>query len=398
MNAMKKFFLMFALVALAVTVQAQSQLTTVRGKTKDGKTIKVEYYQGNVEDYVVSVKYEVVDELQGRVEKLQSDLDVTNKKLKDKMSGSTNIEIKNLNAQIDELNKDLDRLQGKLVASELSNDSLTVEIGKFEKRVQELEMELAKCHSVPVGHPRPVKAPVLGLEMGLAPAFVLDDIEDGWARDIHWTKSVDVYFGTARLSRSVPISLEAGVGVSGIKMTASHIPYVLTENTTDIDGESYEATYSYDARTERLSMTYLNVPIRVCFGQPVSKRLSVYTKVGVTPSVRVGSTFKGTGTYSLEGYYPQWDVTLQDIDELGFGGDIDCYDGVEPDLYGFVVWGNVAVGAYVPIKSFPLIVNAGLNLDIPLMGTGKAAEGMSLLGNHGKVIMPTLQVGLVLPL
>lgn len=393
---MKKIFLIFALVALTVMVQAQSQLTTVRGKTKDGKTIKVEYYQGNVEDYVVSVKYEVVDELQGRVEKLQTDLDAANKKLKSGGSSIVNNEIKALNAQIDELNKDLDRLQGQLVASELSNDSLTAEIGKVEKRVQELEIELAKCHSVPVGHPRP--KPVLGLEMGLGPAIVLDDIEDGWARDLHWAKNVDVYFGTARLSHSVPISIEAGVGVSGIKMTASHSPYVLTENTTDVDGDSYQATYTYDARAERLSLTYLNVPIRVCFGQPYSKTLSVYTKVGVTPSVKVGSTFEGTGNYSLEGYYPQWDVTLHNIDELGFGDGKECYDGVEPDLNGFVVWGNVAVGAYVPIKSFPLIVNAGLNLDIPLMGTGKAVEGMSLLGNGGKVVVPTVQVGLVLPL
>lgn len=396
---MKKLFLMLALIALAVSVQAQSQLTTVRGKTKDGKTIKVEYYQGNVEDYVVSVKYEVVDELQGRIDKLQADLDAANKKLKSGGgSGNVTNEIKNLNAQIDALNKDLDRLQGKLVASELSNDSLTAEIGKVEKRVQELEIELAKCHSVPVGLPRPVKAPVLGLEVGVGPACVLDDIEEGWARDNHWAKKVDVYFGTARLSRSVPISIEAGIGISGIKMTASHSPYVLTENTTDVDGDSYQATYTYDARAERLSLTYLNVPIRVCFGQPVSQRLSVYTKVGVTPSVKVGSTFEGTGTYSLEGYYPQWDVTLQNIDELGFGDGKECYDGVEPELHGFVVWGNVAVGAYVPIKSFPLIVNAGLNLDIPLMGTGRAVEGMSLLCNGGKVVVPTVQVGLVLPL
>lgn len=80
---MKKILLTIAVTLLVTTAWSQSQLNTIRGKTKDGKTIKVEYYQGSVEDYVESVKYQLVDELQARVTDLQGKLDAANKQLKD---------------------------------------------------------------------------------------------------------------------------------------------------------------------------------------------------------------------------------------------------------------------------------------------------------------------------
>ena len=185
------------MTALATTTWAQSQLTTVRGKTKDGKTIKVEYYKGNVEDYVESVKYQLVDELQAKVKELQGKLDAANKQLdilkKPNGSGGNNAEIKRLNGEVEELSKALDNLQNQLVASELNNDSLMAvnadlreqmanagdddrelkrlrdsivskdanirklnkSIFDYEKQVKRLEDDLAHCGSLPVGNTRP---------------------------------------------------------------------------------------------------------------------------------------------------------------------------------------------------------------------------------------------------
>ena len=71
---MKKLFLILIVTAITSTAWSQSQLSTVRGKTKDGKTVKVEYYQGAVEDVIKSVKYQLVDELQAEVTNLQNKL------------------------------------------------------------------------------------------------------------------------------------------------------------------------------------------------------------------------------------------------------------------------------------------------------------------------------------
>ena len=421
---------MLVMTVMVSTVWAQSQLTTVRGKTKDGKTIKVEYYKGSAEDYVESVKYQLVDELQAKVKELQSKLDAVNKQ---KPSGSgNNAEIKRLNNEIDELNKSLDRLQDQLVNSELNNDSLiavnaglqdqvqhlgnvttvavssdntelkrlrdsivskdasirrlTNAVAKYEKQVDNLEKELAVASLSPTGYSRPT--PVIGLEIGLGPVFARD-VKEGWNKDINWVKKVDVYFGTAKLSSSFPISIEAGVGIRNFTLSATRNPYELTETATDADGDSFQAMYSFGKLQESLSLTYLDIPVRVCFGQPAKNHVSVYAKLGLTPSVKLADKFQGTGTYSLKGYYPQWDVTLENITELGFGSDLNYYaDNQKVDVSGFVVWGNVSLGAYLPFGNAPLLFNAGLSLDFPFMSLGKTNAG-------DKPIFPAVEIGLV---
>ena len=377
---MKKILLTIAVTMLVTSAWAQSQLTTVRGKTKDGKTIKVEYYQGTVEDYVESVKYQLVDELQARVNELQGKPDAANKQIKDMKSGqSGNAEVKRLNSEIDELNNALDNLQNQLVASELNNDSLVAAINKYETKVDDLEKKLVLASSKPVGCSK--SSPVIGVIGGVGPVFINDKLDEGWSRDFHWAKNVEVYFGTARMTKSFPFSIEAGLGLCTYKVSASSPACEITENIIDANGDNCQAIFNYSNRTESLSLLYLNIPIRACFiSQPIKNNVSVYAKVGITPSVKMSSSFTGTGAYDLKGYYPQWDVTLENIPELGFGSGMECYADVEPDLNSFIVWGNIAAGVYVPLGKLPLMLNAGVGLDISFLGT----------------IIPSLDLGLVI--
>ena len=434
---MKKILLILVMTVMASTVWAQSQLTTIRGKTKEGKTIKVEYYKGSAEDYVESVKYQLVDELQARVTDLQTKLDAANKQIKELKSGQTgssssnNTEIKRLNKEIDELNKSLDRLQEQLVNSELNNDSIIAanthlqeqieqngkvvpvpvsndkelkrlrdsivskdatirklnnSIQKCEKEMEKMEKELIVASSSPTGYSKP--APVIGVTLGFGPVFA-KEVEEGWAKDINWAKKVEVYFGTARLSSSFPISIEAGVGIRNFKLSAKRNPCEITESGTDADGDSFQAMYSFGTLQESLALTYLDIPVRVCFGQPAKDRVGVYAKVGVTPSIKIADKFQGTGTYSLKGYYPQWDVTLENITELGFGENMDYYAGKQAtEVNNFVLWGNATIGAYVPFKGSTMLLNAGLGLDVPFMAVGKTNAG-------SKAVMPAFEIGMV---
>lgn len=400
---MKKIWLTIAVTLLFTTAWSQSQLTTVRGKTKEGKTIKVEYYQGTVEDYVESVKYQLVDELQARVNDLQGKLDAANKQVKDLKNGQAgggSAEVKRLNAEINELNKSLDNLQGQLVASELGKDSIAMvnsglekDVQAMEQRVQSLEKELAMAHS---GYGQSV--PVIGVMAGIGPVFMSDELSEGWSKDVNWMKRGEVYYGTARLTESFPLSIEAGIGVRNYAVSANSAACEQTVNATDADGDTHQAIYTYSNRTERIGLTYIDIPIRICFGQPSQNHMSVYAKVGVTPSIKVASSFNGTGTYSLKGYYQQWDVTLENIEELDFGSDFNCYDDVKPNLNTFILWGNLMLGGYMPLGKLPLLVNAGVGLDFPFITIGKATEGMHLLSNGGKVVIPKFEIGLVIAL
>lgn len=504
LNDMKKLFLILIMSATVATTWAQSQLSTVRGKTKEGKTIKVDYYKGTVEDVIQSVKYQLVDELQAekkdlqsRANTLQTKLDAANKQVKDLQKrledcGDAN-EIKRLKTQLAEkentitglrkdiatlnkqledcdtipnadlaelrkqiaqkqdtismlskqvvkLNKDKERLQNLLDAcGDQSNcdelriqlkekeaqiakneriiDSLKsvkpvipdptddkikklqAEIKEKEKTIDNLNKELADCKR---GVTKPAKTPVIGLEFGFGPAFPGSSVAEPWAKDVKSCMQADVYFGTARLSESFPISVEAGLGFRKFGMAARLNEYNTTLDAVDADGDNYKAIYAFDGLEESLSLTYLDIPIRLCIGQPSKERVTAYFKLGVTPSIKMASTFEGKGKYSLKGYYPQWDVTIENVAPLGFGSDMDCYESVEPEVEMFNLWGNAAFGAYVPFKGSHIVLNAGVKLDYPFLGIGKfnvsnnLPDGKAgLLQNGGKVIVPSVEVGLV---
>ena len=170
----------------------------------------------------------------------------------------------------------------------------------------------------------------------------------------------------------------------------------------DNDGDPFKAHYSFNDLEEKLGLTYLDIPVRLCVSQPLKDRVTVYAKAGLTPSFKIGSSFKGSGTYTLEGYYPQWDVTLNDVDVLGFGSDLECYDAFQPEVKPFVLWGNLAFGAYVPFKESPVELNAGVKFDFPLTSFGAAANGdfipgthAAVLSNGGKATIMSLELGVV---
>ena len=522
---MKKLFLILIMTATVATAWAQSQLSTVRGKTKDGKTIKVDYYKGSVEDVIQSVKYQLVDELQANVKELQSKtktlqnkLDDANRQVKElqkqinQNSGNSgeeqrlrtqlaekekqitklNKEIKTLNDQIasfqdDDMSETVTALQQQLAEKEATLSSLNkqvvklnVEVNQLNKdkeelnkqietlskqgdksgeiqrlnkqlkdkdaQIRQLDAQIAKNEQVidslkknktvvvpndkdqqlktlreqiaakdatisdlrkdlancGNGLTKPVRTPVIGVEFGYGPAFPGSSISEPWAKEVQSCFKADVYFGSARLSESFPISVEAGLGIRSFSMAARLNEYATTIEAVDVDGDNYQAIYAFNGLEESLSLTYFDIPIRLCFGQPAKDRVTAYAKLGLTPSINVASTFAGAGTYSLKGYYPQWDVTLENVEHLGFGTDMECYENVEPEINGFNLWGNVAFGAYVPFKGSPILLNVGVNLDYPFMSIGSINENdrlpdakSGLLQNGGKVVIPSVEVGLV---
>ena len=145
---MKKLFLILMMTGLTLTAMAQSQLSTVRGKTKDGKNLKVQYYKGSVEDVIQSVSYDLVDELQAKSNKLQADLDAAKKEIKNLQAsggGGDATELKNLrkkvkdyekeNANLTKQIKDLKKQLGKAddVEPEANCDEAVAEVQKVDK-------------------------------------------------------------------------------------------------------------------------------------------------------------------------------------------------------------------------------------------------------------------------
>ncbi len=413
---MKKIFLILFTLTFATTAWAQTQRSTLRGKTKDGKTLTVQYYQGTVEDRIESVKYQLVDELQAEIKSKQTVVNDLQYQL-----NKANKQIEQLNSQLKQLNspEEYAAVNNQLAEkqeeiSQLSNqlDSMVNELNQAQEENNRLQAQLDSIQaSFAVQSQKkdlPEKTPVVGIEADLGAVLLGTSVIAPWVKEITTGMKAAVYFGTARLSESFPISVEAGVGFRRFSMAAHLNPCDSIINFQDNDHDNCNALYTFGKLNENLSLNYIDIPIRICIGQPVKDRVSVYAKLGVTPSLNIGSpSIIGNGTYSLKGHYPQWNVTLENIEELGFFSNHSFYEdnSVETAINKFNLWGNLTVGAYMPLKAAPIVIKAGFKLDYPILKIGSTTfkdngiqlpeRHTGLLQNGGRVWIPSFEIGIV---
>lgn len=410
---MKKIVLFCILSAFTTIGWAQSQ--TFKGVTKEGKKIEVVYNTGALNNYVETVKYDVLDELRVKVNKLQADSKEIETKLKnankrisqlESSTGKTNNEeVERLRNDINEKEEQLSQCHQQLGQLELQIDSLSQVLKAAEKVTEQLHHELEEkeeqAHHTGKANARDLP-PYVGLDAGLGLGVSKGIVHEQWRLDRSQITQASLYFGTVSISEAIPISLEACVSFHQLNLAASSTAHSLTMNASDIDYCDYQAQYTYSALDEKLLSTYIGVPFRICFGHPHGDRPSLYARIGVTPSFKVSSSFGGNGTYSLKGYYEQWHLTLEDIEELGFVSGANCYDeNTRPDLKRFVLWGNAAFGGFIPLGSSPIQLNAGISVDYPITTIGSAAEsvampeGCGLLQRGGRMPITNLIIGLI---
>ena len=413
---MKRIFFIIATTVMASTAWAQSQqLQTIKGKTKDGKSINVQYYKGTAQDYIESVKYQLVDELkadntskQNSINDLQYQLNKANKRidnLNDQLKNcgdpgqvtTLKNQLKEKEGEIDQLNEQVDNLGAQLKEMQAENERLRAQLDSIKAVNQQLSQKKN----------RPVRNPYVGVEASMGSVFLSNSgLNNPWAKSISWNKQVEVYFGSDRLSEGFPVSLEAGVGFRSLPMSAVIEHHEIKDiYQPDIDGQYYQPEYVFDNYTEKLTMNCLEVPVRLCIGQPEKDKISVYAKLGLAPSFILSSKLVN-GPYSKKGYYSNWNVTFEDINELGFfnaGGNGE--KALTTDKR-FNLWGNAAFGAYVPLGS-SLLFNVGAKLDYPILKTGsfesldvstdkdKLPIPDGLTKYYGRMLIPNLQAGLV---
>ena len=405
---MKKIFLIIATTIMATTAWAQTQLLSVKGKTKDGKSINVQYYKGTAQDYIESVKYQLVDELkadnknkQNSINDLQYQLNKANKTIDNlkeqlKKSGGSdqNAELQEqLNqkqSEIDQLNEQIGDLNTQLNKANAENEMLQRQLDS----IKAVNLRLSQNKS------RPAKSPIIGVEANMGSVFLTKNLNP-WEKALSLNKQVAVYFGTDRLAQGFPVSIEAGVGFRSLPMSAKFDNYDDNYTTLDCDDDAYRPIF--EDCSEILTMNCLEVPVRFCLGQPNKNKVSVYTKLGVTPSFILSSNLT-TSAYSKKGYYPDWNIILEDIGELGFTDvDVNNEELTPKEGKRFNLWANAALGAYVPLSS-SILFNVGAKLDYPIMKTGtfkttddkhEVFHNDDLTKYDDRMIIPNLQLGLI---
>jgi hypothetical protein len=149
------------------------------------------------------------------------------------------------------------------------------------------------------------------------------------------------------------VAMGVGVGFSYIHQSAGFDAFSETlTDYIDIDGMKCNVSFNYKNVKESVSLTYLDIPLYFEIGRPSRVKTTAYVKLGFKASFLVGKNFSGEGTYTSSGYYPQWDVNLDDVDVLGYYKDDQlCYNIIGGKLNPFVLWGGLSAGVNIPFSS-----------------------------------------------
>jgi hypothetical protein len=107
----------------------------------------------------------------------------------------------------------------------------------------------------------------------------------------------------------VSIGLGYGSYSTQISLDSCSIKY----NTTDTESETYEMRIKGKSIVEDQKISFLSIPVTAIFRIPAGDKLGFFFKGGISFDIPISKTYKGSGTFTYDGYYPAYPVLLQNI-------------------------------------------------------------------------------------
>jgi len=181
------------------------------------------------------------------------------------------------------------------------------------------------------------------------------NLEGVWAPD----GGVGYLFGAGYFRSFSPyVKIIAGLDISSVTAKIdTGKDFLDNYEAVDIDGVDYQENILVTSN-EQISPVYISAPILMEIGNPNIDRIGFYFDIGFRLSYLINSGYVKTGDYVTKGRYDQYGVTLEDVPELGFYGDIRGENGNENER-----------GAFNPaaeLSKTNLSIQAGLGISIPI--------------------------------
>ena len=114
------------------------------------------------------------------------------------------------------------------------------------------------------------------------------------------------------------IGISSGVTYGSYSTKLSMDSCSIKYSTTDEDLENYEMRIKGKSINEDQKISFLRIPICLDLRIPAGNRLGFFLKGGVGFEIPIAKTFNESGTFSYSGYYPAYNVTVENISNYGF--------------------------------------------------------------------------------
>lgn len=116
--------------------------------------------------------------------------------------------------------------------------------------------------------------------------------------------------------------ISTGIGLSPYFAKLSLDTYSNSLDTVDSENENYERRISGNNIEETQKIYFLEIPVMLNVQYPFSKAIGFYAQGGINLAIPISNNYSSSGTYSYSGYYPAYNVLLEDIPYEGFKSNV----------------------------------------------------------------------------
>jgi hypothetical protein len=150
-----------------------------------------------------------------------------------------------------------------------------------------------------------------------------------------------------------------GVGINSFSSGSSLDNYSNKFTATDSENEPYERRITGSAIKEDQNITFLNIPLLLNLRIPGRSIFGIYIDCGINFSVPLTSEYISEGTFSFTGYYPSYNVLLENLPEYGFQNNATVSASGHLELNSYVIEGIASAGfQFLIANNFQLSLGA----------------------------------------
>jgi hypothetical protein len=175
----------------------------------------------------------------------------------------------------------------------------------------------------------------IGINLGPSRTLILNEgIQK--IKDLSYVKK-NSFFGSLEVGYffSKNFGISSGVGFNSFQTQLALNPYENNYNTTDSENEAYNRRVSGQDITELQKVAFLNIPICINLQLPFGYKFGFFLQPGINLSIPVSKKYSSSGTFTFTGYYPAYNVLLQDLPAYSFSTNVKSNSEGDLELKSF---------------------------------------------------------------
>jgi len=145
---------------------------------------------------------------------------------------------------------------------------------------------------------------------------------------------VNTVFGTAEIGYffSDYFGISTGLGYVSYKTKLNLNTYQKNFEAIDSENEPFNMKITGSGIQEIQTVNFLSIPLCVHLRLPFNQTFGLFLKTGINLSLPVSNKYNSSGTFTYKGYYPKYNVTLENLPKYGFANDTIITSNGELDI------------------------------------------------------------------